>query len=128
MLDPRDRVVMVSGATRGIGRAVLERLLAVGYAVSAGVRDPARLPPRERLSVHRFDAATRADAQAWVDATMARHGRVDAVVNAAGINTRGTLLEDGESAFDATFDVNAKGPMRVIRAAWPHLVAARAAW
>ncbi|MBR0680408.1 SDR family NAD(P)-dependent oxidoreductase [Roseomonas eburnea] len=123
MMDPTGRVAMVSGATRGIGRAVTERLLAAGYAVSAGVRDPARLAPHDRLVGHAFDAATAGSAEAWVAQTLARHGRIDALVNAAGINTRGTLLDSDETAFDATWTVNAKGPMRVIRAAWPHLVA-----
>jgi NAD(P)-dependent dehydrogenase (short-subunit alcohol dehydrogenase family) len=124
MLDPAGRVAMVSGAARGIGRAVTERLLAAGYVVSAGVRDPARLAPRPGLEAHRFEATEPGGAEGWVAATVARHGRVDALVNAAGINPRGTLLDPDESAFDATFAVNAKGPMRVIRAAWPHLVAA----
>jgi NAD(P)-dependent dehydrogenase (short-subunit alcohol dehydrogenase family) len=44
MLTAQGRVVMLSGATRGIGRAVLERLLTAGCMVSAGVRDAARLP------------------------------------------------------------------------------------
>lgn len=123
-MEPTGRVTMVSGATRGIGRAVTERLLAAGYTVSAGVRDPSRLPAHERLSGHAFDAASPGSADAWVAATLARHGRIDALVNAAGINPRGTLLDPDESAFDAMWTVNAKGPMRVIRAAWPHLVAA----
>lgn len=123
-MEPTGRVAMVSGATRGIGRAVTERLLAAGYTVSAGVRDPSRLPAHERLSGHAFDAASPGSADAWVAATLARHGRIDALVNAAGINPRGTLLDPDESAFDALWTVNAKGPMRVIRAAWPHLVAA----
>lgn len=123
-MEPTGRVAMVSGATRGIGRAVTERLLAAGYTVSAGVRDPSRLPAHERLSGHAFDAASPGSADAWVAATLARHGRIDALVNAAGINPRGTLLDPDESAFDAMWTVNAKGPMRVIRAAWPHLVAA----
>lgn len=123
MMDPAGRVAMVSGAARGIGRAVTERLLASGYAVSAGVRDPARAPAHARHSAHRFDAASPGSAEAWVAATMAQHGRIDALVNAAGINPRGTLLDPDETAFDAMWTVNAKGPMRVIRAAWPHLVA-----
>lgn len=124
MMDPTGRVVMISGATRGIGRAVMERLLAAGYTVCAGVRDPSRLPAHERLGGHVFDAAAVGSAESWVAAAVARHGRIDAVVNAAGINTRGTLLDADETAFDATWAVNTKGPMRVIRAAWPHLVAA----
>jgi NAD(P)-dependent dehydrogenase (short-subunit alcohol dehydrogenase family) len=124
MLEPPGRVLMISGATRGIGHAVMERMLAAGSLVSAGVRDTARLPGHPGLSVHRYDATVPGSEKAWVEATVARHGRLDALVNAAGINPRGTLLDEDEGAFDATWSVNAKGPMRVIRAAWPHLVAA----
>jgi NAD(P)-dependent dehydrogenase (short-subunit alcohol dehydrogenase family) len=123
MLEGAGRVAMVSGAARGIGRAVAERLLAAGYTISAGVRDLSRAPAHERVTAHRFDAGEKGSAEAWVAATMARHGRIDALVNAAGINPRGTLLDGDETAFDAEWEVNAKGPMRVIRAAWPHLVA-----
>lgn len=124
MMDPTGRVAMISGAARGIGRAVTERLLAAGYTVSAGVRDASRLPAHDRLSAHAFEAATPGSAEAWVAATIARHGRIDALVNAAGINPRAAMLDADETNFDAMWTVNAKGPMRVIRAAWPHLVAA----
>jgi NAD(P)-dependent dehydrogenase (short-subunit alcohol dehydrogenase family) len=123
MMDPHGRVAMVSGAARGIGKAVAKRLLAAGYIVSAGVRDAGRLPVRDRLTAHAFDAAKTGSAEAWVGATMATHGRIDALVNAAGINPRAAMLDPDETAFDAMWTVNAKGPMRVIRAAWPHLVA-----
>ncbi|KAA2212517.1 SDR family NAD(P)-dependent oxidoreductase [Teichococcus oryzae] len=123
MLMPQGRVVMVSGATRGIGRAILDRLLEAGCVVSAGVRSTASLPAHPRLSHHSFDAARAGAAEGWVAATVARHGRIDAVVNAAGINTRGTLLDPDETAMDAAWTVNTKGPLRVIRAAWPHLAA-----
>ncbi len=124
MPEGAGRVAMVSGAARGIGRAVVERLLAAGYRISAGVRDPSRAPAHGNVTAHRFEAAERGSAEAWVAETIARHGRIDALVNAAGINPRGALLEPDEAPFDAMWEVNAKGPMRVIRAAWPHLVAA----
>lgn len=124
MMDPKGRVAMISGAARGIGRAVTERLLAAGYAVCAGVRDPSLLPTHPALTGHRFEAAEPGSAAAWVAATMAQHGRIDALVNAAGINPKALMLDADESNFDAMWTVNAKGPMRVIRAAWPHLVAA----
>jgi len=123
MLTPQSRVVLLSGATRGIGRAVLDRLLAAGCVVSAGVRNPAALPQHPNLSHHPYDAARPDSAEAWVAATITQHGRIDALVNAAGINPRGTLFDTDETPFDDLWNVNAKGPMRAIRAAWPHLVA-----
>ncbi len=121
MRDLAGKVVMISGAARGIGRAVAERLLAAGCQVSAGVRDVSRAP--EGSVGFAYDANRRGSALGWVDATVARFGRVDALVNAAGINPRATLLEGPDDAFQDLWTVNAMGPIHVIRAAWPHLVA-----
>jgi NAD(P)-dependent dehydrogenase (short-subunit alcohol dehydrogenase family) len=124
MLDPVGRVVLLSGAGRGIGREVLRRLHGRGWLVSAGLRKPAGLAAGDDLLLHRYEAGEEGSAEAWVAATMARFGRVDAVVNAAGINPMARLLDEDEAPFDEMWRVNAKGPMRVIRAAWPHLMAA----
>jgi NAD(P)-dependent dehydrogenase (short-subunit alcohol dehydrogenase family) len=123
MLDPVGRVVMISGAARGIAREVLRRLHGSGWLVSAGLRDPAKLPAAPDLLAHRYEAEEEGSAEAWVAATLARFGRLDAVVNAAGINPMARMLDADESAHDAMWRVNVKGPLRVIRAAWPHLVA-----
>ncbi len=74
MLGAEGRVIMVSGAARGIGRAVVERLLEAGFTVSAGVRDRHDLPASDRLMTHRYDAETPASADAWAAATAARFG------------------------------------------------------
>lgn len=121
MLNADGRVVMVSGASRGIGRAVVDRLLASGFTISAGMRDPRKLSQGERLMTHRYDAEEVGSAEAWVDATLARFGQVDAVVNAAGINPMVRVAGAGEDLLDEMWRVNVKGPLRVIRAALPHL-------
>lgn len=121
MLDPVGRVAMVSGASRGIGRAIAERLLEAGYRVSAGVRGKHTLAESERLMVHRYDAERAGDAAPWVAATAERFGRVDALVCSAGINPPARIADEDEAAIDLMWLVNVKAPLRLIRAALPHL-------
>lgn len=122
MLDPANRVAMISGASRGIGRAIADRLRARGFRISAGVRTPSSMPEAEDVMVQRYDAERAEDAPAWVEATMARFGRIDVLVNAAGISTPRSRLDDpDETGIDAMWRVNVKGPLRLIRAALPHL-------
>jgi NAD(P)-dependent dehydrogenase (short-subunit alcohol dehydrogenase family) len=121
MLETAGRVVMVSGASRGIGRAAAERLIADGYRVSAGARDPRGLVGSDQLMVHRYDAESLPSAEAWVAATIDRFGRLDGLINAAGINPVANLTDPDETALDAMMLVNVKAPMRLIRLAIPHL-------
>ncbi len=121
MLDAGERVVMVSGAARGIGRAVAERLLADGFRVSAGVRTSS-LTPSDRMLVHRYDAESLESAQAWRDATLARFGTLHGLVNAAGVSLLGaTLMDAEEDALDAMWLINVKAPLRLIRLLLPAL-------
>ena len=121
MLNVDNRIVMVSGASRGIGRTVVDRLLKSGFRVSAGLRDPSRLQESERLMTHRYDAEDAESPVSWVKATVARWGGVDAVVNAAGINPKVRVSDEGEDELDEMWRINVKGPLRMIRAALPHL-------
>lgn len=121
MLEVGNRIVMVSGASRGIGRAVVDRLLSSGFRVSAGLRDASRLAESDRLMTHRYDAEDAASPIAWVNATVARWGGVDAMVNAAGINPKVRVSDEGEDDLDDMWRVNVKGPLRLVRATLPHL-------
>jgi NAD(P)-dependent dehydrogenase (short-subunit alcohol dehydrogenase family) len=121
MLDADGRVVMVSGASRGIGRAVVEHLIAGGYFISAGARDSRGLLASDRLVLHRYDAESLTSAEAWVAATIDRFGRLDGLINAAAINPEANLTDPDETALDAMMLINVKAPMRLIRLALPHL-------
>lgn len=129
ILPVAGRVVAISGASRGLGRAIAERLHADGYTLSLGVRDPDATARRlgfasDRASVHRFDAEVPETAESWIAETIARHGRLDGLVNNAGIFRKVTFEEGGEADLDALFAINVKAPYRVTKAALPHLRAA----
>ncbi len=114
---------MVSGASRGIGRAVVERLVSSGFTVSGGLRDPSGLPESEQVIACFYDAEQAGSAEAWVERTLKHFGRIDAVVNAAGIDLKVRAIDDNEDELDRMWRVNVKGPLRVVRAAYPHLAA-----
>jgi NAD(P)-dependent dehydrogenase (short-subunit alcohol dehydrogenase family) len=117
------RVALISGANRGIGAAIAQRLAAAGWRLALGVRQPAALAPFEHATQHRYDALDRTAGARWVAEAMAAHGRIDALINNAGIAPHVGLEEGDEEALDALFDINVKAPFRVIRAALPHLKA-----
>ena len=77
MLEPEGRVIMVSGANRGIGLAAAQHLARLGYSLSLGARDPAKVPAGDWLT-HAWEATDAATSQAWVRATLEHFGRLDA--------------------------------------------------
>lgn len=127
MLAAAGRVVAISGAGRGLGAAIARRLHADGFALACGVRDPAAaaarvaLPDAPRVTWHRYDALKPETAESWIAEAVAAHGRLDGLVNNAGILKRVTFDDGGEPELDEMWAVNVKGPYRVIKAALPHL-------
>ncbi|MFC0338076.1 NADP-dependent 3-hydroxy acid dehydrogenase YdfG [Kushneria avicenniae] len=124
--DPQrpSRVAMISGANRGIGAAIARRLKEEGWQLSLGVRRPDEIDPAltgDQVLVHQYDASTDAFDQAWVEATVNRFGRLDALINNAGVMIPKTVIEAEDADIDTIFDINVKAPLRLARAAWPHL-------
>ncbi|MBL8698956.1 MAG: SDR family NAD(P)-dependent oxidoreductase [Alphaproteobacteria bacterium] len=124
-----DKVAMISGANRGIGLAIARELARRGYRLSLGVRRPGNVPADlaalgdARCFRHRYDAAEPKAGDDWVAATLARFGRLDVLVNNAGIS-RNVELETGSDAdLDELLDINVKAPFRLLRAAFPALKA-----
>ena len=130
MLDPAGRVIMVSGASRGIGRAIAERLLDKGYTLSLGARTPEALradlgdTAPERLLCCRYVAEDRATHESWLAETLERFERLDGLVNNAGGTVDFTIEEGEEANLDHLWAVNVKGPLFMTRLCLPHLKAA----
>jgi len=127
MIDPHGRVVMLSGATGGIGAAITRRLSEDGFRLSLGVRnvDAAReaFPGLEADGglIHRFEAGEADTAKAWVDATAEHFGQIHVLINNAGILRQVFFDEGDEDLLDELWTVNVKAPFRLIRHALPHL-------
>jgi NAD(P)-dependent dehydrogenase (short-subunit alcohol dehydrogenase family) len=130
-----DRVVLVSGGTLGVGAAVVHAATREGAAVVVTGR---REKPGEALvaELRRGGAAAgyvHADvgdvdsARASVAATVERFGRVDCLVNAAGLTARGTLLDTTPELFDQHVAVNLRGPFFLMQAVVADMLRRRAA-
>ena len=120
--------VLITGAVGGVGRALVERFLAGNWQVFATDLDAQRLAALEAddpLAGHYAgDIRHPATCAAIVDAAVAATGRLDALVNAAGVWREGPVEAFSETDFDLVLDVNLKAPFFMCAAAIPHLKAA----
>lgn len=122
-----DKVVMISGANRGLGATIARRLAAGGYRLSLGARQVDSLTATseelgaDRALVASYDATDPSTAEQWIAATVERFGRIDALINNAGIMIAAGLEELDDDALDEMWAVNVKGPLRLTRLALPYL-------
>ena len=127
MLAPDNRVILISGANRGIGHAVANTLYDVGYTLSLGARNPDTLVnvirtwSPERVLMSHYDAEKQETHHKWVAETVARFGRLDGLVNNAGIMEDVSVEDENDEALDRMWAVNVKAPLSMTRTALPHL-------
>ena len=125
-----NKVAIVTGASRGIGRAIAEALATAGASVVVNHRDSAAQASETVASIERSggraaaiqaDIKKSADIQGLVSATIEKFGALDILVNNAGVGNRTAMAAMTENEFDWTMAVNARGPMFAIQAAVPHM-------
>lgn len=120
------RVLIVTGASRGIGRAVTCSLVARGAVVVASARDDAALAALRQetgATVVTADVRDPAYASLLVSTALERHGRLDGIVANAGVGYEGTFASMPLDRVDEILDVNVRAPIGLAHAALPSLVA-----
>src|SRR5215813_4716878 len=123
-------VAVVTGASRGIGRAIAETLAAEGMNITVAARSKDQLDYLAKSMsteclVQAVDLRKPESAPAVVDAAVKRFGRIDLLVNNAGATKRGDFFELTDADWDDGFALKFFGAMRLCRAAWKHLQASR---
>jgi NAD(P)-dependent dehydrogenase (short-subunit alcohol dehydrogenase family) len=123
LIDLSDRVVVVSGAAQGIGRAIAERFLAEGCRVfGLDLRFGEDLP--EGITAIVADVTDQASVRAAVARVLEEAGRIDVLVNNAGVNVEGSVETLEPARFQAAFDVNVGGVFLLSQAVIPAMKAA----
>ena len=122
------RVALVTGGTKGIGRAVAERLLQAGGSVAVCARTEAEVRTAEAQLGDRAlgivcDVADHRACARMVDRTVAHFGRLDILVNNAGLGIFRPVAEMSVEEWQLQVDVNLGGVFYCSKAALPHLVA-----
>ena len=114
-----NKVVLITGASSGMGRATAELLSGHGYRVFGTSRDPASVPPLADVEMLALDVRDEASVEACVAAVLGKAGRIDVLVNNAGYGLVGAVEETSPGEAQALFDTNLFGVLRMVRAVLP---------
>ncbi|MBK6012044.1 SDR family oxidoreductase [Streptomyces sp. MBT53] len=125
------RTVLITGTSSGIGLATAVQAAEAGWTVVATLRDTGRADAlraavaaagvTERVRVERLDVTDPASVAAAVTGVISEYGRLDAVINNAGVGQLGTVEQTGVEAFRAVLETNFFGVVELTRVALPHL-------
>ena len=132
------RKILISGASRGIGKAIALKLLKEGHSISLGMRkkeiltnttlDPKFNNP-ERFIVHKYNALNNQSSKEWVESTAKTFKSIDTIIHCAGIFKRTNLIfnDDEIQDIEDIWKVNVMGPWILTKDAWKYLLMSNSA-
>lgn len=127
-MDFANKVVVITGGSEGIGRALVEIMLSRGAKVATCGRKHDKLYllqkkfPNKPLHVLVADVSSESDCNQFIQSTLKTYGRIDVLINNAGLSMRATVLEADVNAFKRLMDVNYWGTVYCTKAALPSII------
>jgi NAD(P)-dependent dehydrogenase (short-subunit alcohol dehydrogenase family) len=118
-------VVVVTGVSSGIGRATASKFASQGGRVFGTVRNPANAETIPGVELVEMDVRDEASVQRGIQAVIDQAGRIDVLVNSAGVTLLGATEETSVDEARSLFDTNVLGILRTIQAVLPHMRAQR---
>lgn len=119
-------VVVITGVSSGIGRATAERFTSLGCQVFGTVRNVAQAQAMAGVELVAMDVRDEASVNRAIHAVIAKAGRIDVLVNNAGVSVVGAVEETSIQEAVALIDTNVLGILRTVKAALPFMRAHRA--
>ncbi|MBB3388035.1 NAD(P)-dependent dehydrogenase (short-subunit alcohol dehydrogenase family) [Rhizobium sp. BK275] len=119
------KVVVVTGASSGIGEAVARLLAQNGFQVFGGARNLHRAPSIPGVRFGTVDVTDDTSVTNFVEWVLSEAGKIDVLINNAGVSLVGPVENTSTAEAQKVFDTNVFGPLRMIRAALPSMRAAR---
>lgn len=120
-MTQRSPVVLVTGVSSGIGQAIASALAAKGFEVFGTSRNPQRTAPISGVELVQLDVTSDASVTRAVSTVIQRAGRIDVLVNNAGVGVIGAAEESSITQAQQIFDTNFFGLVRLTREVLPHL-------
>jgi NAD(P)-dependent dehydrogenase (short-subunit alcohol dehydrogenase family) len=121
MMTTNRPVALVTGASSGIGKETALALVAAGFDVVGTGRDTSRVPPLHGVTFLDLDVVSDKSVTTAVQQVIERFGRIDVLVNNAGIGSMGAAEETSLAQAQGVFDTNVFGVMRMVQEVLPHM-------
>src|SRR6266567_2682180 len=121
MMTTNRPVALVTGASSGVGKAAAIALAEAGFEVAGTSRNTAKVTPVDGVRFLDLDVASDASVHAAVGQVIERSGRIDVLVNNAGVGAAGAAEESSVAQDQRVFDVNVFGVIRMTKAVLPHM-------
>lgn len=117
----KKKTVLITGASSGIGAATAKTLASAGYQMFGGVRNPGSAPKIPGVEFVKMDVLDEDSVASAVHAVLAKAGRIDILINNAGVSLVGPVEATSDAEAKALFDVNVFGVLRLVRAVLPSM-------
>ena len=127
IIEPENRVILISGASSGIGLATAKYLLNEGYTLSLGVRNVEKTKElfskykSKNYIVNKFEATELTTIDSWVENTINKYGKIDGLVNNAGILKIISFNEGEMEDLNELWKVNVVSPFYLTKLCLPHI-------